>query len=143
VPALENGVKQVIVELAVGLGAAVGSTSVIATQCSMEIAFRPVGGLGNQLFTYAAARAVATRLQTSLTADTSGLERDHLRHFELDTFASQIDDVASLHETTIDGKEGLQDRNGVQHFVTCSEGAALFDPLIPWVEDHTYLRDYF
>jgi hypothetical protein len=45
-----------------------------------------MGGLGNQLFQFAAARAVAERLGLPLAFDLSEFERDKLRRFELEHF---------------------------------------------------------
>ena len=47
---------------------------------------RLMGGLGNQMFQYAAGRAVAHRNQTLLKLDVSALERDTLRSYRLHHF---------------------------------------------------------
>lgn len=44
-----------------------------------------VGGLGNQMFQYAAAKALARKTGASLQLDISGFEKDPLRNFEMDT----------------------------------------------------------
>lgn len=52
------------------------------------------GGLGNQMFQYAAARALVTRLDAPLVFDLYTLEKKTLatkRHFELDIFNTQIE----------------------------------------------------
>lgn len=63
------------------------------------IRFRPRGGLGNQLFGYAAARNIANQHQTELEADLLYLEPGQDRGFQLDTFGSSIHSTkrASLH----------------------------------------------
>jgi FkbM family methyltransferase len=50
------------------------------------IAIRLVGGLGNQLFQYAAARAASLRLDADLLLDVSDLQSDPLRSFILPAF---------------------------------------------------------
>jgi hypothetical protein len=50
------------------------------------IAVKLLGGLGNQLFQYAAARATSLRLGCDLVLDTTSLERDPQRSYMLDAF---------------------------------------------------------
>jgi FkbM family methyltransferase len=50
------------------------------------VATRLLGGLGNQLFQYAAARALSLRLGTDLLLDVSALQADPLRRFYLSSF---------------------------------------------------------
>ena len=45
-----------------------------------------IGGLGNQLFQYAAAKALAMHHTTELKLDVSGFDSYKLRNFELDAF---------------------------------------------------------
>ena len=45
-----------------------------------------IGGLGNQLFQYAAAKALAVHHTTQLKLDVSGFDSYKLRNFELDAF---------------------------------------------------------
>lgn len=56
----------------------------------MTITFRPIGGLGNQLFVYAAASSLAIRNQTEVQADLTFFEGNLDRKYELNTFASNI-----------------------------------------------------
>lgn len=51
---------------------------------------RPRGGLGNQLFIWAAGRALADRLDAPLLADMSVTTEDPARRYELDSFDSGI-----------------------------------------------------
>lgn len=62
---------------------------------------RLAGGLGNQMFQYAAGRAVAHRNQTQLKLDISALERDaarsyRLHHFKIVESIATPDEVARL-----------------------------------------------
>lgn len=50
-----------------------------------------IGGLGNQMFQYAAGRALAARLGRPLVLDTSDFARYPLRAFALDRFAAPIE----------------------------------------------------
>ena len=54
------------------------------------INFRPRGGLGNQLFTYAVAKNVALRRSTGLTADLIYFNDKSSRELELNSFRSEI-----------------------------------------------------
>jgi len=47
---------------------------------------RLIGGLGNQMFQYAAGRALALRIKASLKLDLSGFSADPKRRYELDCF---------------------------------------------------------
>ncbi len=49
------------------------------------------GGLGNQLFQYAAARALSLQYQTQLALDTSSFDEQRLRNFELNAFKTHFD----------------------------------------------------
>lgn len=62
----------------------------------MAITFRPRGGLGNQLFTYAAAYNLACKLEVSLVADLRYLSQDPLRSFELRSFKSSIATLSGI-----------------------------------------------
>ena len=45
-----------------------------------------LGGLGNQMFQYAAGKALATRLHATLKMDISHYQNDELRKYALDCF---------------------------------------------------------
>lgn len=51
------------------------------------VVVRLIGGLGNQLFQYAAGRAVAARSKAKLLLDASGYQFDPLRKYELNVFS--------------------------------------------------------
>jgi len=103
----------------------------------MPIFFRPVGGLGNQLFTYAAGRALADSHRQTLVADLSNLEQDTKRKFELSDFASRIDAFVSLppQEVGTLGPKDLPVRE-------VRERGASFDPQISNAEDGTLILGY-
>jgi len=50
-----------------------------------------MGGLGNQMFQYAAGKSLAIRLGTNLKLDISGYKRDTLRNYSLDCFVLKAD----------------------------------------------------
>lgn len=58
----------------------------------MQVVARIIGGLGNQMFIYATARALALRIDADLILDTqSGYKNDLFkRNFLLDSFVSLI-----------------------------------------------------
>ena len=63
----------------------------------MTIYFRPRGGLGNQLFVYAAGRALADTLGVGLVADLVHLANDKKRSYELVSLPLRIDAVINAH----------------------------------------------
>lgn len=70
----------------------------------MSITVQLLGGLGNQLFSYATGRSLAIDLGTNLKVDVTYLARDKVRRYELDSFNSKISQVitsrnAVLHST--------------------------------------------
>ena len=62
----------------------------------MAVVISPVGGLGNQLFIYAAGKALSREHDLPLLVDTSHYRKYHNRLFELDSFDSEWEDVASV-----------------------------------------------
>lgn len=69
------------------------------------IIFRCTGGLGNQLFQYAAAKALAVKHSVVLKADTTWYETDPLRQFELPLLGimppiATAEEIAALKATT-------------------------------------------
>jgi hypothetical protein len=61
----------------------------------MAVVISPVGGLGNQLFIYAAGKALAREHDLPLLVDTSHYRKYHNRLFELDSFDSQWEDAVT------------------------------------------------
>lgn len=62
------------------------------------IVFEPLGGLGNQLFSYAAGLAVATRLGVELRADVRNFRDYEWHNYELDSFANSIQGVVAAND---------------------------------------------
>lgn len=60
----------------------------------MAVIIFPVGGLGNQLFIYAAGKALAKKHGLRLKIDSSHYERNQDRRLELDSFASSWENVS-------------------------------------------------
>lgn len=107
------------------------------------------GGLGNQMFQYAAAKALAERLGTALSADLYALKKKSkatTRHFELDVFALDIPIVS-----TAKGKFFVKAHPAVQKFrgifrlfgFFSDTMAILYQPTIEILRDNTYLSGYF
>jgi hypothetical protein len=59
------------------------------------IIVRTYGGLGNQMFQYAAGRGIATRLGATLLVDTSYFETTEKRLFQLDRLQAPLRIVTS------------------------------------------------
>jgi hypothetical protein len=74
------------------------------------------GGLGNQLFQYAAGKSLAILRNTQLSLDTSYFEEDGLRNFE-------------LHSFNIDLK--IADPNLIENFIARSVAGKIRDRLLP------------
>lgn len=119
----------------------------------MAITFRPLGGLGNQLFTYATGRAIADRLQVELHADLIKLSGDQSRRFELLTFSSRIDRVHQSASDTFDKTNVSRLRARLEGILNpaaslgqpqlARERGFWFDPQIPQVSDNCTIDGYF
>ena len=59
----------------------------------MTVVITPIGGLGNQLFVYAAGKALSRRQDIPLGIDRSHFEKYPLRVFELDSFESHFEEL--------------------------------------------------
>ena len=109
------------------------------------------GGLGNQMFQYAAGRALALRHNTSLVAD-ARLFRTYKTHdYLIDRFRTAMTDST---DTNLDGIRlppesqnaisraiwELQNRSRLNYFL---ERGLQYHPEFQSLEDDTYLRGYF
>jgi len=110
-----------------------------------------MGGLGNQMFSYALGRRLANGLNTELQLDTSQLENPHPgdtpRHYELDHFAFSptFADAKILPQPT-SRLGGLARRLGMSHdsaLRTVVEHGIPFDPKILETPDNSYLIGYW
>jgi len=75
-----------------------------ASLTGKQVVIRPVGGLGNQLFIYAAGLDLARRKDADLVVDNSWFSTQEKRTYELDSFAS------SAHQKVGSWKPSAQDR---------------------------------
>ena len=57
----------------------------------MTVMFRPIGGLGNQLFQFGIAKNIAARLGVGVSVDCTNWKKSHIRKFELDSFNSELE----------------------------------------------------
>ena len=112
---------------------------------------RLMGGLGNQMFQYAAGRAVAHRNQTQLKLDVSALERDAARSYKLHHFNIEASIVAPDKVTRFT-KEDLWSRilrRVERHLLPPSRRAMFaqrvdhFDPDILRLRGNVYLKGYW
>lgn len=117
----------------------------------MPITFRPLGGLGNQLFTYAAGRSLADKLQTTLHADIVKLGDQKKRSFQLQSFGSRIDEVsrsAALDERATSLASRLLPRvpharpRKNDHQTVITERGFWFDPRITGAPDGVTIDGY-
>lgn len=122
------------------------------------IVIRLMGGLGNQMFQYASAKALAHRLGTDLVLDTSWYDDinqvDTPRHYELDNFAMQAKflpkaDIPSLDDTPPTNsifnrvKYGIKSRINKPKFNIYQEPKFSFNKELLSQPDNTYLVGYF
>ncbi len=106
------------------------------------IVFEPLGGLGNQLFTYALGLENATRLRTELFVDCSNFLNYEWHNYELGSFKNSISgEVApSVLSRTLDRLPGHRFFPGRKLEVEENE---LFATKFLKVPDGTRLRGYF
>jgi len=112
------------------------------------ISLRLEGGLGNQLFQYAAGRALAIRHRTELLLDISTLQRYRRsvtpRHFELGSFL-HLGRVATVHEARF--LPWMHRAAAISHWVspwrTYVEKSLSYDVSFDSLPDQTYLVGYW
>jgi hypothetical protein len=106
-----------------------------------------IGGLGNQMFQYAAARALADRLGTSLKIDVIGFDAYKLHEYSLHHFrigaatATRLDVAPVRSRPSVRRAAHLLPGDRVRHVFT--EGSLRFDPSLFACQDGTYLRGYW
>ncbi len=102
------------------------------------------GGIGNQLFQYAAARALALRLGVAVGLDRRWYVGRAARHYALDRFAIVTEPVDPAMLPFRDGKilgRLLAGRGG--RLAVYRETGLAFDPAVPALPDGTYLSGVF
>lgn len=67
----------------------------------MTILITPLGGLGNQLFIYAAGKELSRRYKTPLMVSRTSFNELSLRMFELDSFESDFAEVSRAHRSLL------------------------------------------
>lgn len=67
-----------------------GFLGFFGTKAASFVGVRLQGGIGNQMFQYAAARALAERCSAEVIADLSAYEKDPLRTYLLDRFRARV-----------------------------------------------------
>jgi hypothetical protein len=86
------------------------------------------GGLGNQLFQYAAGKSLALRQNTQLLLDTSYFKGEGLRNFELDSFNISLK---------------IADRELVENFITRSFAGRIRDRILPMKFRKVYKEPFY
>ena len=111
----------------------------------MSITIEPLGGLGNQLFTYATGRALAVRRGTDLVADLRNFEGYDWHSFELDSFASNLTVVeADGRYRSLEGKaQRIARRLGFRQRALVEETSTIFNRGVLDAPDGSRLRGYF
>jgi tellurite resistance-related uncharacterized protein len=113
------------------------------------IVTRLIGGLGNQMFQYAAGRAVARRLSVPLKIDSSGFANYHLHRYSLHNFTLEAAEASPQERPSGDATspQGLIRRRlgpgappGLRVY---REQAFTFDPNVLTLGDGTYLDGYW
>lgn len=110
------------------------------------IVTRLIGGLGNQMFQYAAGRALAKRLDVDLYIDRRAFEDYQTHAFGLQHFAAKLLDAAPRN------LPGLQRESRLNRWLRPFSGGAVkvvvesaftFDPAILALSDGTYIDGYW
>ncbi|ACT47940.1 alpha-1,2-fucosyltransferase [Methylotenera mobilis] len=108
---------------------------------------RIIGGLGNQMFEYAAARAASLRISVQLKLDLSGFETYDLHAYGLNNF-NIVEDVAKKDDYFIGAPESLLKKikkylRGLIQLESFRESDLSFDSKVLELNDNTYLDGYW
>ena len=111
------------------------------------IVVRLIRGLGNQMFQYAAARALAIKKNTELLIDTTSFQTYHLHKYGLHHFSLQVQDVPSYLIPDL-GRLSLIDRifkrlRGHTPLTVIKEKTFNFDPNVFFQQGNIYLCGYW
>jgi len=106
-----------------------------------------IGGLGNQMFQYAAGRALALRLGTNLKLDTRAFSDYKVHSYGLDRFAIQAGLINDFSFALL-RHDSLLRRAGRYFKVTLNKNVYLekgfdFDPMVLLLKDGAYLEGYW
>ena len=118
----------------------------------MAVVIRPIGGLGNQLFVYAAGKALSHRQSIPLRIDKSHFEKYPLRLFELDSFESFFEESQTGNQlSSLLTKSIFSGWSRVRRLVkkiihgprSIFDQAFIFNPTLLKVRRHEGLEGYF
>lgn len=106
------------------------------------------GGFGNQLFMYACGYAAAQRLHTKLMLDTSLMDTDSLRDYELDKLNIKYDkrfstDWLKLYPLKVLYRKIIRGTMLTRYTIFKEKGTYHFDPEYFNIKDNTYLYGYW
>ena len=106
---------------------------------------RLVGGLGNQMFQYATARALAVRRGVGLVLDTSEFSNYHLHSYGLHNLAisAEVTDKRRPASTGSRVLDRLRDLAGFGTPALYREASLRFDPAVLWLPQSTVLAGYW
>jgi len=109
---------------------------------SKPVVVNLMGGLGNQLFQYAAARSQADRLGTDLFFDISSYDQDPARQYELNVF--NIRGRVLLHKSSSRGlMQSLQRFILLKNIKSFKEQSFRFDPQLETTSSGSWMTGYF
>jgi len=111
----------------------------------MAITIEPLGGLGNQLFTYALGKELSSRLSTDLVADLRNFRGYEWHEYELDSFGPPIPIAADADRRSpiVETSQRLARRLGYRPKGTVGEQVRTFDASILDAPNGSRLRGYF
>lgn len=110
------------------------------------ITSRLVGGLGNQMFQYASARALSARLNTSLVLDASEFSSYRLHSYGLDNFAIAAEVLHAKQNVSLWSKAVSRFKVFMRMGKTqnlCKEKDLSFDPAVLDLPDNSSLEGYW
>jgi len=107
-----------------------------------------IGGIGNQMFQYAAARALALSRRTELMLDLSAFRRPDqfgiMRSFELDRLAIRVREPSSLSPLSFMlARRSAPALRALSGWQIARERSLAYDPRFPAFPDRTYLAGYW
>jgi hypothetical protein len=108
----------------------------------VSVLIRPVGGLGNQLFIWAAGYALSRKKDVPLVCDRGYYLDSKHRHYELDSFNSGIQRTVTRSQTSWQLKRRLSKVEFASRWIF-REHSTVFDPRIHRVSSSVSLLGYF
>ena len=111
----------------------------------MSITIEPLGGLGNQLFTYALGKELCARIGTDLIVDLRNFRDYEWHKYELDSFHSNltVGDFPANQSPAFNFLNRVSGRLGYRPRGVIADDLGTFDPSVLQAPNGTRLRGYF